>query len=206
MTTLPEMKKKPQPVPVILAAGLAARFGGQKLGAPLFGKPLLTHLLDRLANSSLPKGVVVHRPGDLLLTEEVQRAGLVSCPVPSPSLSASIAAGVRAAGDAPGYLILLGDQPLIDLSHLEALLSVWREGTAAVFSDGGKGPQPPALFDRSLRDDLLALSGDTGARHLAGQLGSRARVLSFSPGVWSLDVDTPEDLESVRRALQEEAP
>ena len=44
---------------LILAAGLGARFGGRKLLAPIYGKPMLQHVLDVAAQADLEPVVVV---------------------------------------------------------------------------------------------------------------------------------------------------
>ena len=44
---------------VVLAAGAGSRFGGGKLLAPLDGRPILQHVMDRLAASGIEDVVVV---------------------------------------------------------------------------------------------------------------------------------------------------
>jgi molybdenum cofactor cytidylyltransferase len=51
----------------------------------------------------------------------------------------------------------------------------------------------PAIFDRTLWPDLLALAGDTGARPLLQRY--RAQLITITAeAAWLRDIDTPADL------------
>ncbi len=186
-----------RPVAIVLAAGRGERFGGRKLLAPFHGRPLITFLLDTLRTVGELRVVVVIREGDLGLEREV--AGAEVTFVPAGPQSASIVAGVGAAGEAPSYLVLLADQPLVDRASIASVLEAWRNGAKAVLMDGGAGPQPPAVFDASLRGRLLALRGDIGAKAVALEAGAGLFVVRREGGLWMEDIDTPEDLERLER-------
>ena len=186
-----------RPVAIVLAAGRGERFGGSKLLAPFHGRPLIRFLLDTLCTVGELRVVVVIREGDRILEREVSGAEVAF--VPAGPQSASIVAGVEAAGEAPSYLILLADQPFVDRASVESVLGAWRDGATAVLMDGGEGPQPPAVFDASLRHHLLALRGDTGAKAVALEAGAGLFVVHRERGLWMEDVDTEEDLERMER-------
>ena len=111
-----EQGQTPQPVVIVLAAGRGERFrasGGalHKLDAPLAGKPVLEHVLDAVRASGLPMHVVRPDPS-------------------RPGMGDSIAAGVRATADAPGWLVLPGDLPLVRPETLRAVATVLLQGAA----------------------------------------------------------------------------
>jgi molybdenum cofactor cytidylyltransferase len=56
----------------------------------------------------------------------------------------------------------------------------------------------PAIFRRELFQDLLAVEGDQGARKILEKYATRAGVVDFPGG--ELDIDTPRDLEMLRRS------
>ena len=81
-------------------------------------------------------------------------------------MATSIACGVKAASpDANGYLIALGDMPMIDHRTIKALADTFSKHKgmciAAPFFEGRRGH--PVLFGRIFREALMALEGDRGA-------------------------------------------
>src|SRR5690349_2249448 len=110
---------------IVLAAGAGSRFGGGKLLAPLEGRPILQHVLERLEAADFDDVVVVvGRDADEV--EEKIDAGaarLVVNPAPDHGLSSSLKVGIGAlSADADGALIALGDQPLLPARAVRALL------------------------------------------------------------------------------------
>ena len=88
-------------VALVLAAGAGSRFGGGKLLASLEGRPVLQHVLDRLADAGLGDVVVV-LGGDASAIEEAidwRRERRVRNPDPGRGLSSSVRIGIEALGD-----------------------------------------------------------------------------------------------------------
>lgn len=179
------------PCVIVLAAGHGRRFaqsGGatHKLDALLDGVPVLQRVLDSVVASGLPFHLV--RPGATAKTD---------------GMGDSISRGVAATADAPGWLILPGDLPLITP---ETLLRVAQELSSSPvvqpFCNESRGH--PVGFAEQCRDALLALRGDQGAAAIvrgyreAGQL----RVLELDdPGIVT-DIDTLKDLARAAALLQ----
>lgn len=181
---------------VILAAGEAKRFGGQKLLALLGGKPLLQHALDAANASSLaPLALVVGADADAVLAGvALGRARPVHNPAFATGQSSSVQAGLRAVEEADAAVVLLGDQPRVTAALLEALVGRQREcGAAAVVSRWGGKRMPPTLLHRDLWPAVHALSGDVGAREVLTARDDVA-VLDVPAALGALDdVDTRED-------------
>jgi len=194
--------------PLVLGAGLGRRFGadGGKLTAPLAGVPLISHLL-----AALERSVERHLVAQPLLVVQPQAAPLIALArahgcvvetVSSDALSTSLRAGVSARPDAAAWLMLLADQPFSTAVHWRPLIVRWQAGAQAVFSDGGHGPQPPAIFDHSLGELLKNLTGDRGASQLIGRLTQPPAVVRFSPGLWMRDIDTRQDLLEIEGQIK----
>lgn len=198
--------------PIVLAAGTGSRFGGggAKLTAPLASLPLAAHLFGALGEARrqqlVASGLVVLRPEAADLAALASDYGLDVVTVASPSLSASLRVAIAARPEAPGWLMLLADQPFSTISHWRRLIAAWQGGAQAVFSDGGAGPQPPALFDQKLRLDLSTLVGDRGAGQLIHRLAPPPMIVRFPPGVWMRDVDTVDDLDRLQREITARRP
>ncbi|HEX7748090.1 MAG TPA: nucleotidyltransferase family protein [Bordetella sp.] len=170
-----------KPVVVILAAGRGERFlssGGKthKLDALLGGVAVLEHVLRAARASGLPWHVV--RPA-----EDTRGMG------------DSIAKGVRATAQAPGWLILPADLPLVQ----PATLGLVAAGLAAhrVVVPHWRGSRGhPVGFDAQCFDALAGLSGDTGAASIVRDCRLAGLALDLEvddPGI-ECDVDTVQDL------------
>lgn len=191
---------------VVLAAGRARRFGGPKLLAPLRGRPLLSHVLDVAAAARdqrvIATAVVVVAAGDAVTEVLVREAGLtpVINPAPERGLSSSLRDGLASLGPEVGAaVILLGDQPLVRLEVLRALVSAWREGRGPAvrprYAASPGAPGHPMLVDRSLWTLAERLEGDAGFGPLLPPDSSDVMVIDV-PGA-NPDIDTPADLHTI---------
>ena len=181
------------PLPaVILAAGAGTRMGGPKALLPLDGETLLqrTVRIVRAAGCDPILAVVGGwDPGPL----EAQR---VPNPEAAEGMASSIRAGVRALpAGAPGALFLTVDQPAVDAPLLRRLLALAalapEHPTACAYGDT---VGIPAVLPRRLFPDLLALTGDRGAKGIL--LREQTAALPFPAG--EDDLDTPSDLAQLR--------
>lgn len=110
---------------VVLAAGAGSRFGGGKLLAPIEGRPVLQHVLDRLMAAGVGQVLVV--VGDeaeaLDMAIDWHGARRVRNPDPSRGLSSSVQVGIEALGpEVAAALIMLADQPQVPVDAIRALL------------------------------------------------------------------------------------
>jgi len=106
-------------------------------------------------------------------------------------MAASLRAGIAAVAHCDAALVLLCDQPDVTEAHLTALLDAFEPGSI-VASDYGPHLGPPCVFDRAFFPELLALTGDQGARKLLQRHAPRS--VPFPGGLH--DIDTPADLPS----------
>lgn len=181
---------------ILLAAGSSRRFGSNKLVVPLpDGTPLVLAVVRRLQFVVNAVIVVVH-PQDqvlpeLLATENVQ---VVICQNADAGMGASLAAGVAASGDARGWIIVLADMPAIQISTLQRVVQALDNGAvlAAPYHAGQRGH--PVGFHSSVRDELLTLSGEAGAREILTRHAAAVVRLDVDDAGILLDIDTPADL------------
>ncbi len=180
---------------ILLAAGKARRFGGQKLSAQLRGRQLARFAAQALIALGAEWNFVVHAgtPPDLG-TNDVQ--GLALDPPDAP-ISASIATGIAAAQavGARVALIALADMPLVPTNHFKALLAAFDGDRIA--SRAGPITMPPALFGHQHFGALLSLEGDQGA----GTLLKDVMTIPLAEAL-ALDIDTREDLARAEAFLR----
>lgn len=171
-----------RPVVLVLASGRGERFvasggAGSKLQALLAGQPVLQHTLAAVRSSGLPWHL-----------EDAGHAGMGD----------SISAAVAATRDAPGWLVLPGDLPLVRPDSLRRVADALRDDIVVVpYHAGRKGH--PVAFGARFREELLALTGAEGAASIV-RAGAPLKLELDDPGI-AIDIDTIEDLAAAERAL-----
>lgn len=186
---------------IILAAGSGRRFrqvagaDKDKLLADCIGRDgavrsVIEHVLVNLP-ASLDKRVLVTRNDRPQAIRMAQAYGCDFVGLDSPGLGDSIAAGVRACPEVAGWLIVLGDMPFILPSSIgQVAASIGEDGISVPVLAGEYGH--PVGFGRGFGPQLMALSGDRGAKVLfAG--AQVAEVPVDDPGV-TWDIDVPQAL------------
>jgi molybdenum cofactor cytidylyltransferase len=106
----------------------------------------------------------------------------------------SLAWGVRAAPAAAAWLIALADMPWVQSATVDRVGDALRQGApiAAPTWQGARGH--PVGFAASFYAELIALTGDEGAKPVVARHGA-SLVATEDAGVLR-DVDTPRDLEA----------
>lgn len=189
---------------VLLAAGLSARYPGDKLLADLHGRPLIDHAASILAELPFLARIAVVPPGAPERSARLSALGfeLAVNPAPGKGQSGSIAAGVQhAAALLPdAVLIALADMPFVPSVHYRRLLERLdpNDPRALSFTGGGDWRGPPAAFANGWLADLMTLSGDKGARSIIAGAPSGAGVPA--PEIVLADMDTPADFDIANKS------
>ncbi|MFZ5623606.1 MAG: nucleotidyltransferase family protein [Gemmatimonadota bacterium] len=195
----------------VLAAGLGRRFGGNKLMASLDGRPVLAHVLACVAAARdaglLAGGVAVLPPHAPAMAQLVREAGLRIEVNPHPelglasSLRAALKVLARVHGSPPveAALIVLGDQPRLDIGVIARLITARGETDRAVirprYAARPDEPGHPLLVARSIWPLAESLGGDRGLGEL---LRTRSDLVHVVPvGGANPDIDTPADLAAL---------
>ena len=93
-------------------------------------------------------------------------------------------------------LIVLGDQPLADAEHLDALIEAWMKSPGhAVLSRHRDTICPPSVFPRNMFEQLTSLREDAGARWLLHD--ADFKTIEFASRRAHVDIDTQKDLEEL---------
>ncbi|MDF7775844.1 nucleotidyltransferase family protein [Sphingomonas sp. AOB5] len=181
---------------VLLAAGRSQRFGdGDKLAEPFLDKPLAYHVVTALEGVPFLARIAV--VSDTALDFAARGYRVVENPDPSLGQARSLCHGVAVAKElgVEAVLVALADMPRVTAGHIYRMLDRSDGPDVVVASSDGVQPMPPALFGRDRFDDLLALTGDQGARDLIR--GGHHVVTSPAELV---DIDTRDDLQRLREA------
>ena len=202
---------KARPAVIVLAAGTGSRFA-----AP--GHKLMQRLgLSTVLGSTLRHALASHLPVIVVTTDALAETArrhvasrdivvlpAVGTPGPQPlGMGFSIATGVAARPDAPGWLVLPGDMPMVQAATLLAVAAALDHHAVAYAQHRGRRGHPVG-FSAELYSELVTLSGDEGARRLLARYPAHGIEVSDS-GVL-VDVDTEADLERLRSAQAAPAP
>jgi molybdenum cofactor cytidylyltransferase len=183
---------------VLLCAGAATRFGSQKLLHPLAdGRALAVHAAERLI-AGVGNALAVVRPGEEALARALEGVGCeaIVAERAKEGMGVSLATAVAASAEANGWVVALGDMPRILPGTHRAVADALRRGAriAAPFLEASGARGHPVGFSAALRDPLLALTGDAGARGiLAAHAQDIVKVPVNDAGILA-DIDRPGDL------------
>ncbi|HLI57206.1 MAG TPA: nucleotidyltransferase family protein [Actinomycetota bacterium] len=182
---------------IVLAGGTSSRLGQPKQLLELEGRPLLQHIVDTAASAGSGLGEVVvvlgHLAGDVASALTLPpSARTVVNPEYATGQASSMRTGLVAASPgSDGAVILLGDQPGMPAAHIAAVVAAFEGGAGPIVQASFRGtPSHPVLFARSVWAELMAVTGDKGARE----------VIKAHPD-WvvrvDLDAEIPPDLDTM---------
>jgi molybdenum cofactor cytidylyltransferase len=182
---------------IILAAGESNRMRIPKQLLPFRRKNMLQHAIDEAvtSNADLVFGVLGANAERIKRVLRKSRAELVMNQVWPEGISSSIRAGVKALPTSVNAVIVsLCDQPHASSRIFNALIDTFRtSGKTIVSCEYGGTEGTPALFAREYFDQLLALSGDRGAKKIILENHDHVARIPFAEGI--IDIDTAEDYQ-----------
>jgi len=186
---------------LLLCGGRASRFGSEKLLVPVKrrGETLpMAALSARSAIEGAGNALAVVPPRADKLREVLAKAGceILESEATARGLGASLAAGVARSRDAEGWIVALGDMPFIEAATFASILAALRSGSlvAAPVDRATKARGHPVGFSARLREDLLALDGDEGARSVVERHRHQVTLIPVDDDGITIDIDTPGDL------------
>lgn len=181
---------------IILAAGASSRMGRPKQLLDWHGRPLVRAVVEQALAAQLDQICVVVGGAGAAVTAALDGLPLriVANPDYAVGQSSSLHAGVAALDSAIGAaLILLGDQPFVTAAIIQQLVAAWRATDAAIVAPLYQGQRGnPVLFARTIFPELLAVTGDQGARGVLAADSSRVHSISFDDPRPLADIDTLE--------------
>ena len=161
---------------------------------------MLRHVVEAvLASRAEPVLVVIgYMSQDVFAALAGLHVRLVDNPDYATGLASSLKAGLRALPvDCDGALILLGDMPRIEASHVDQLIRAYAPETIAVPARDGRIGNP-VLWSASYFPELLQLDGDAGAKQLLSVHAAEVRQVDLATDAIFADIDTPEALAKLR--------
>jgi molybdenum cofactor cytidylyltransferase len=191
-------------VGIVLGAGSSTRLGRPKQTLPLGGTTVLGWCVRAAEASALDRVIVVlgGAADGAAASLDPGRSALVRNAGYASGCASSLQAGLDAASDAGGIVMLLGDMPGVDATIIDSVIDEWRSlpswGAVTRYDDG---LGHPFVFSADAFATLRGLHGDKAVwkivDHQPEKRVRRIRVHRALPR----DIDTREDYEAVCRQL-----
>lgn len=184
-------------VGILLAAGRSRRFGADKMLYPLADGTPMALASAKALRSVLPRTVAVIRKDHHSLAALFAAHGIetVVAEQADAGMGASLAAGIAATVNAPGWVVALGDMPFIHARTIGCIAEEVRRGAAvaAPVYHGQRGH--PVGFSAQYGKELSKLCGDEGARALLQQHAEETLFIACNdPGIL-VDIDQRQALD-----------
>jgi molybdenum cofactor cytidylyltransferase len=183
---------------IVLAAGSSSRMGSPKQALQYRGESLLRRAALAALDAGCRPVIVVTGANAELSRRELDGLDVreVFNTLWETGMASSVRAGVEgllsAEADVAAAVLLLCDQPHVTADVISSLVAAHRaNGSPVVASMYGGSFGVPALFGRTLFDELARLEGSAGAKQVIKRHASEAHFLPFPGG--EVDVDTPDD-------------
>jgi len=168
-------------------------------------KNLLQHVLSEAISSYASPIIVVLGANSDLVSKEIDKTkvyitentewkeGMAS------SVRIGLSTLLQIFPSADAVIFMVCDQPYVSASLLNDLINTQVETCKPIVtSNYGEAIGPPALFHKSLFNELMQLKGDAGARKIIETHSDEVATVLFTKG--KIDIDTKEDYEALKNS------
>jgi molybdenum cofactor cytidylyltransferase len=173
---------------------------------------LIERLIRQLQECEFKSICVLVREDDLELQREVDRCGAtVVSPSQAPQeMRESVEILLKyltlqnRLQDDDGWLLIPADYPVVLPSVLESLIESWRESPTAIsvpLSNGRRGH--PTIFPAAVAQRVQRIPPNKGLNWLLRQSSLTVNEVEVDAESIHWDVDTPSDLQRIRRIMEE---
>lgn len=187
---------------VVMAAGNATRFDGNKLAAELFGKPIAAHVLDAIPGSLFSRVVVVSQYREIAEMAHAHEFLSIHNEHPDYGISHTIELGLSELMDCDGVLFCVSDQPMLRGDTIQRIVERFLESPACIVAAAHAGTRGnPCLFPKEFYPELLALREDHGGNTVIRRHEDRL-LLVETDELELTDCDTKTALDDLKKNLE----
>lgn len=191
---------------IILAAGLSRRMGKEnKLFLEFKGKALVEWVIEKVKASIVDEIILVtsELSNDTLNAFANEKVKVVDNPDYKIGMTTSIQKGVATASEnSKGYMVCLGDQPLIEISDYNLIINSFKNSypknsqliTVPSF-ESKKGN--PVIFSSFYKEQILAHQEPEGCRKIIQNHKDNVSKINIKSPFILQDIDTKEEYEKL---------
>lgn len=202
-STSPELNAKEARIAaVVLAAGVGARAGRNKLLSDIDGKPLFLRALEAAVKSKAsPVFLVTGHQADLVeeYIEDID-VNVVYNSAYRSGVKTSISLGVKSVPSfCDGVMLIPADMPNLKPEHLNALVKAFRKGEdrQLVISEYNSVRRNPLIWSRDLYDFADIVPENADLRPIFMEHSDYIKTVAFKSEEELFDVTYPSDIETL---------
>ena len=185
---------------VIMASGMAKRFGRNKLLCDFHGEPMMARILRSVKLAGIDAVVTVTRHPEVaeLCNAAAIPAVLHEFPLRSDTVRLGTEYLLRVCPDLDGILFTASDQPCLKQESIAALCDALKNEPQFIHRLSFRGtPGNPVVFPRWAFDALCHLPAGKGGGAIMKSHPDLVRTVEASNANELIDVDTPEILQQL---------
>ena len=189
---------------VIMASGMARRFGSNKLLHDFLGEPVMNRILRTMSAAPLAAKVVVTRHQEIkdLCDEQNIPVVLHDMPLQSDTVALGVNALLEMCPDMTGCMFAASDQPCLSIESVTALCEAFQAAPEQIWRMSWQGTVGnPVVFPAFTFQELLNLPPDKGGGVVIKKHPELVRTVEVQSEYELVDVDTPEILEALLKSL-----
>lgn len=190
---------------IIMASGMARRFGSNKLLCDFHGQPIIALIMDSVKKAGISPIVVVTRHPEVAdISKSMDIPALVhTLPQRSDTVRLGIEYLLNLHPDLEGILFAAADQPCLKWESISNLLKEFQSQPEMIHRLSFQGTVGnPVLFPRWAFDALRHLPEGRGGSAIIKAHPESVRTVEAT-NQWELvDVDTPETLQNLLQVSQ----
>ena len=189
---------------VIMASGMARRFGSNKLLHDFQGEPVMNRILRTMSAAPLAAKVVVTRHPEIkeLCDEQNIPVILHDMPLQSDTVALGVKALQEMCPEMTGCMFAASDQPCLSAESVTALCEAFQREPAQIWRMSWQGSVGnPVIFPAFTFNELLNLPPDKGGGAVIKKHPELVRTVEVQREQELVDVDTPEILEELLKSL-----
>jgi len=189
---------------VIMASGMAKRFGSNKLLHPFLGEPVMVRILRSMKASAVSCPVVVTRHQEVV--EICKKEGIFAILHELPKRSDTVRIGMEHLlekhPDLDGIMFAASDQPCLKAASITALCDAFDADPENIYRLSFAGTEGnPVLFPKSTFEELLNLPEGKGGGAVIKRHPELVRLVEATDENELVDVDTPETLAQLEEKI-----
>ncbi|RBP44926.1 molybdenum cofactor cytidylyltransferase [Garciella nitratireducens] len=191
---------------VILASGIAKRFGENKLLMPLGEKKVIEHVIDHVKKSKVEDIFLIygHHQKEFKDIAKIKEIKLIYNEKYNLGQSYGVKRAVkRLENKAEGILFLLGDQPFLTSRTINQLVRCFKKNPEKIIVplyDGKRGN--PVIFGKNFFGQIKKINGDKGPREIIEKYENQVVFVPINDIMENFDIDTKEDYLKALKELK----
>lgn len=180
---------------ILEASGFSSRFGSNKLLHIMEdGRPMAGFIFDAVRAAGFKHVILVTQYEEL--ADLAPDFRVVMNRNPEMGISHTMQLGIEAAGNADAYMFCVCDQPYLTAATLRRLVESYSSGTAGIVSLSWNGRMyNPKIFSSAYREELMAVSGDTGGRQIISSHRDELMLVEADSEAEIMDIDYKKEDE-----------